>query len=135
MFISTQEIEQHPMPDLGSGLTSRTLRADWLASQRQYYPIPGPIPEVEERDVQIEMRDGAFITVRIYTPKASKVPDGGSPVYVAYHEGGWCFGDLTDEEMNCRMFSKELGAICVNVDYRYYSLLFPFTSLEFLLSC
>ena len=27
-------------------------------------------------------------------------------------------GDLTDEELNCRMFSRDLGAVCVNVDYR-----------------
>jgi len=27
-------------------------------------------------------------------------------------------GDLKDEEMNCRMFSKELGATCINVEYR-----------------
>jgi hypothetical protein len=62
---------------------------------------------------------GTFVTVRIYTPEHSRIPAGGSPVYVAYHEGGWCFGDLADEEMNCRMISKELGAVCFNVDYRY----------------
>jgi acetyl esterase/lipase len=105
---------------MGEGLTSRTRRADWLSSQRQYYPIPSVIPEVKEHDVQVEMRDGTFITVRIYTPEVSsvRIPDGGSPVYVAYHEGGWCFGDLTDEEMNCRMVSRECGAVCFNVDYR-----------------
>ncbi|EME44667.1 hypothetical protein DOTSEDRAFT_72203 [Dothistroma septosporum NZE10] len=35
-----------------------------------------------------------------------------------FHEGGWCMGDLTDEDLNCRMFSRDLGAVCVNVDYR-----------------
>lgn len=27
-------------------------------------------------------------------------------------------GDLTDEDQNCRMFARDLGAVCVNVDYR-----------------
>ncbi|KAK6396585.1 hypothetical protein LTR65_008483 [Meristemomyces frigidus] len=34
------------------------------------------------------------------------------------HEGGWSMGDLTDEDLNCRMFARDLGAVCVNVDYR-----------------
>lgn len=36
-----------------------------------------------------------------------------------YHEGGWSMGDLTDEDLNCRMFTRDLGAVCVNVEYRY----------------
>jgi acetyl esterase/lipase len=35
-----------------------------------------------------------------------------------YHEGGWSMGDLTDEDLNCRMFSRDLGTVCVNVEYR-----------------
>lgn len=27
-------------------------------------------------------------------------------------------GDLTDEDQNCRLLSRDLGAVCVNVDYR-----------------
>ena len=27
-------------------------------------------------------------------------------------------GDLTDEDLNCRMFARALGAVCVNVEYR-----------------
>lgn len=67
------------------------------------------------------MRDGAEIVVRIYTP--TKPPEKGSPLIIMYHEGAWSMGDLSDEEVNCRLFAKELGAVCVNVDYRY-SLLF-----------
>jgi acetyl esterase/lipase len=83
---------------------------------RKYSPIPGPIPEVAERDVRIPVRDGTEITVRIYSPK--KALEDGSPIIMMYHEGGWSMGDLTDEDLNCRMFSRELGAVCVNVEYR-----------------
>jgi len=27
-------------------------------------------------------------------------------------------GDLTDEELNCRIFARDLGCVCVNVEYR-----------------
>jgi acetyl esterase/lipase len=99
-------------------ITQRAKRAQLLADRRQYHDVPGPIPEVSERDAKIMMRDGKDITIRIYTPKISRVPSGGSPLYVAYHEGGFSMGDLTDEELNCRAFSKEFGCVCVNVDYR-----------------
>jgi len=98
--------------------TRRARRAQHLKGLRQYYPIPGPVPEVQERNTRLTMRDGGDITIRIYKPEKSLVPEGGSPLYVAFHEGGWSMGDFTDEEMNCRMVCKELGAIAVNVEYR-----------------
>jgi acetyl esterase/lipase len=99
-------------------ITNRARRAALLSERRHLHPTPGPIPEVSERDVKVMMRDGAEITIRIYTPQASLVPANGSPLYVAFHEGGFCMGDLTDEEVNCRAFSKEFGCVCANVDYR-----------------
>jgi acetyl esterase/lipase len=65
----------------------------------------------------VTTRDGASIRVRVYQP-ASEPPEGGSPLVCMYHEGGWSMGDLTDEDMNCRMFARDLGAVCVNVEYR-----------------
>jgi acetyl esterase/lipase len=82
---------------------------------------------VTEEDRRIRVRDGAEIRVRIYTPvspsgkAAASGRDGparGRPLFVMYHEGGWSMGDLTDEEVNCRLFSRDLGAVCVNVEYR-----------------
>lgn len=35
-----------------------------------------------------------------------------------FHEGGWMMGDLTDEDQNCRLFARDLGAVSVNVEYR-----------------
>jgi acetyl esterase/lipase len=107
------------MPDMGKDFyTRRARRAAHLADLRHLYPIPGPIPEVQERGTRLTMRDGATIMIHIYNPQASLVPSNGSPLFVAFHEGGWSMGDLTDEEMNCRMISKELGAVSVNVEYR-----------------
>lgn len=65
----------------------------------------------------VPMRDGTTIRVRVYQPVAGP-SDGGSPLIMMYHEGGWSMGDLTDEDLNCRMFARDLGAVCVNVEYR-----------------
>lgn len=81
------------------------LRAHRAAVLKEKWPLrylPGPIPEVEEKDWKVPVRDGAEIRVRIYTPVLKK--EGGSPLIVMFHEGGWGMGDLSDEEVNCRKF-------------------------------
>ncbi|KAI4861088.1 putative lipase/esterase [Hypoxylon rubiginosum] len=95
----------------------RAHRAATLREKHHLRYIPGPIPEqVSEEERTIPTRDGAEIPVRIYRPV--RKPAGGSPLVVMYHEGGWSMGDATDEETNCRLFSRDLGAVCVNVEYR-----------------
>ncbi|KAL6157280.1 hypothetical protein ACJQWK_06899 [Exserohilum turcicum] len=66
---------------------------------------------------EVPTQDGATIRVKVYQP-VSGAPEGGSPLIMMYHEGGWCVGDLTDEDQNCRMFARDLSAVCVNVEYR-----------------
>ncbi|OTB19458.1 hypothetical protein K445DRAFT_314346 [Daldinia sp. EC12] len=95
----------------------RAHRATTLREKHHLRYISGPIPEqVSEEDHKIPVRDGSEIIVRIYRPVVK--PTQGSPLVVMYHEGGWSMGDLSDEETNCRLFSRDLGAICINVDYR-----------------
>ncbi|OBR03932.1 Lipase 2 [Colletotrichum higginsianum IMI 349063] len=95
----------------------REHRATRLRESHHLRYLPGPIPDqVREEDRKITARDGHELVVRIYTPV--KAPREGSPLIVMYHEGGWSSGDLSDEEVNCRLFSRDLGAVCVNVDYR-----------------
>ncbi|KAK1977236.1 Alpha/Beta hydrolase protein [Colletotrichum cereale] len=97
----------------------REHRATRLREFHHLRYLPGPIPDrVREEDRKIPARDGHELTVRVYTP-AEAPPEGGRrPLVVMYHEGGWSSGDLSDEEVNCRLFSRDLGAVCVNVDYR-----------------
>ncbi|KAH7113286.1 Alpha/Beta hydrolase protein [Dendryphion nanum] len=108
-------------PDNISGNTFfeiRDSRAAHLARLRHLYPIPGPIPsQVTETMHTIPTRDGHSINVRVYQPVSGPPPDG-SPLILMYHEGGWSMGDLTDEDQNCRLFARDLGAVCVNVEYR-----------------
>lgn len=99
--------------------TFRRLRAEHLMKLRQYMPLGGePISEVTEVDEACTMRDGETIRVRIYTPIESRRLSQGGPLILMFHEGGFKFGDLTDEETNCRLFARDLAAVCVNVEYR-----------------
>jgi acetyl esterase/lipase len=115
-----QAFEARPIEITGSDVfEQRASRAAHLEKLRHLYPIPGPIPElVKETLHDVPTRDGASIRVKVYQP-LSGPPDGGSPLIMMYHEGGWSMGDLTDEDLNCRMFARDLGAVCVNVEYRY----------------
>ena len=95
----------------------RKHRAEHLAKLRHLYPIPGPIPgSVEESEHTVPARDGYRVRVKIYVPVTP--PARGSPLVVMLHEGAWMVGDWTDEDLNCRMFARDLGAVCVNVEYR-----------------
>ncbi|OLN89769.1 AB hydrolase superfamily protein 6 [Colletotrichum chlorophyti] len=97
--------------------TMREHRATRLRELHHLRYLPEPIPDqVREEDRSFAARDGHIIAVRVYTPV--KPPVEGSPLIVMYHEGGWSSGDVSDEEVNCRLFSRDLGAVCVNVDYR-----------------
>jgi acetyl esterase/lipase len=68
-----------------------------------------------EEDIQIPVRDNSTIAVRIHKPK--NLPEDGCPIFLVYHGGGFCLGDLDSEAVLCRSFT-ELGGIAVNVDYR-----------------
>lgn len=106
----------HQAPDL---IGRRKERADHLAALRQYMPLRGkPVAEVHERDLAVTMRDGAQIRVRLYTSNNKEQITSGGPLILMFHEGGFAHGDLTDEEMNCRLFARDFGAVCGNVEYR-----------------
>ncbi|KAK5701602.1 hypothetical protein LTR97_004418 [Elasticomyces elasticus] len=116
-------LETEPFPDLTNGdpkasiFDVRQNRAEHLAKLRHLYPIPGPIPDsVREIEHQLPVRDGSSVGVRIYVP--IKTSEKDAPLILMMHEGGWTMGDLTDEDQNCRMFARDLGAVCVNVEYR-----------------
>lgn len=113
-------IEQRPFTiEADDPIVFRKLRADHLAALRHLMPLGGQqVPEVDEKDISIPMRDGFKIRARVYNPVKGREIAGGGPLILMFHEGGFMYGDLTDEEMNCRLFSREFGATCLNVEYR-----------------
>lgn len=65
-------------------------------------------------DKKITVRDGATITIRIYTP----VHEKPLPIIVYYHGGGWVYGDLESADAGCQLLAAKAQAIIVSVDYR-----------------
>jgi acetyl esterase/lipase len=67
-------------------------------------------------ETTVPARDGYDIPIRTYRPKLSL--EGGSPLVVFVHGGGFCIGDLNNEDLNCQLFAKEYGCAVVNPAYR-----------------
>ena len=70
------------------------------------------LARVENR--QIQMRDGATISIRIYTPMGQ----GPFPIIVYYHGGGWVLNDLETCHESCAQLANVSQHIVVSVGYR-----------------
>jgi acetyl esterase len=73
-------------------------------------------PGVSHTDALVPTPDG-HLAVRIYRP-ATMTSDPGLPVVVAFHGGGWVFGDLSTAEWLFSRVAARLQALVVAVDYR-----------------
>jgi acetyl esterase len=56
--------------------------------------------------------------IRIYTPEG-QAPQGGWPVVVYYHGGGWVIADLNTYESSAMALAKQANAIVASVEYRH----------------
>lgn len=111
-----EALKKRPFPKLPERPSHREARAAHLRTLRHLMPVPGPIPdEVAEEELTIPARDGYNVPVISYKPVKQSTP---GPLIVLFHEGGWATGDRTDEEFNARLLTRELGASCLNVEYR-----------------
>lgn len=100
--------------DIGTFPDIKAVRDFLAATKKDSTAAWGPITGVKgETDRQITVRDGEKITVRTYTPEKT-----GGPLYVMFHGGGWCIGNLESEELLSRLLCGKLGFVVVNVDYR-----------------
>ncbi|KAK7432916.1 hypothetical protein QQZ08_000387 [Neonectria magnoliae] len=75
----------------------------------------GPDDIVEE-DIQVPVRDGTTITVRVF--KSKDLDPGTAPLAVITHGGGFITGDRFDEEWTCRILVRQIGAVALSVEYR-----------------
>lgn len=89
-----------------------TIRAMGAAN---HTPVPGvnvPIhmDGVEKSRISIPVRDGSSIEALLYQP--TNPPKEGSPLFVAYHGGGWCLGVPEFEEVNWCVVSRVFLTPC-----------------------
>lgn len=104
-----------PIPKLSGNIPE--IRAILAKRKEAMNAMQGPAPtDITEKDITVAARDGYEIPVRLYRPTSP--PTSGSPLVIMFHGGGFCLGDLSGEAINGRLLAAELGAVCVNVDYR-----------------
>ncbi|EOD51436.1 putative lipase 2 protein [Neofusicoccum parvum UCRNP2] len=106
-----------PKPDV-TNIPMSTIRAMGAAN---HTPVPGvnvPIhmDGVEKSRISIPVRDGSSIEALLYQP--TNPPKEGSPLFVAYHGGGWCLGVPEFEEVNCVNTVQRHGAVALSIAYR-----------------
>lgn len=61
--------------------------------------------------------DADGVPARVYTPAGAR-HDGGFPVVVYLHGGGWAIGSVDAYDAFTRLLAAETGALVVSVDYR-----------------
>lgn len=83
-------------------------------------PGGGPVLEVgKTEDINIKRREteGPDVQVRVFTPKGEK-PEGGWPVFLYFHGGGWVLGTIDTENTVCSNVCVRAKCVVVTVDYR-----------------
>jgi triacylglycerol lipase len=84
--------------------------------------IPGggpklPVGRTEDFKIQRRETEGPDVLVRVFTP-AGKEPEGGWPVMLYYHGGGWVLGNIETENTVCTNLCKRVDCVVITVDYR-----------------
>jgi acetyl esterase/lipase len=95
--------------------------------------IPGggpmlPVGKTEDILFKRQESTGPDVSVRVFTPEISndqEIPEGGWPVYVYYHGGGWVLGNIDTENTVSTNVCKRAKVVVVSVNYRFG---FPFLS-------
>jgi acetyl esterase len=90
------------------------VRDSLRASRR--HAVPVPVGRVE--DHRIQGPAGEPLPVRTYFPLGPDHSDGGRPVLIYFHGGGFVLCDLDSHDSCCRRLANGSGAVVVSVDYR-----------------
>ncbi|MEU5865841.1 alpha/beta hydrolase [Nonomuraea sp. NPDC047529] len=86
---------------------------DPVAARRVLASVPSPDPLPVGR---VEDRDAAGVPVRVYWPPEGA--EGGRPLVVYFHGGGFTLGSLDSHDGVCRQICAGSGAVVVAADYR-----------------
>jgi acetyl esterase len=94
---------------------SSIRRANTKLWPRQKRLAEYPSPSMHQvKNLNISVRDGAEIPVRIYRPSNSE----NLKTIVFYHGGGFVLRNLDSHDDLCRRIAKKTGALVISVGYR-----------------
>lgn len=92
------------------------------ASRTSGILIPGggpqlPVGSTKDYTFSRSQTEGPDVAVRVFTPEGTK-PEGGWPLMVYYHGGGWVLGNIDTENTVCSHLCARANCVVVSVDYR-----------------
>src|SRR5690349_10069895 len=96
-------------------LTPQAARASYEKSAPILEVPAAPMFSVD--DIDVPMRDGASIRVRLYHPAEPQWANP-APALVYYHGGGFTVGSVNTHDALCRMFARDAQCAVMSVDYR-----------------
>ncbi|EJD06359.1 uncharacterized protein FOMMEDRAFT_151600 [Fomitiporia mediterranea MF3/22] len=111
-----------PVPEVKNALEvdEEVIRRQKIVVEMMSKPVEAAGPPVgaivEEKRIPVTTPPGD-IAIRIYTPQSQDASET-FPVYVHFHGGGYCVGNLDMDELTCRAKSSKHRIVVVNVDYR-----------------
>jgi acetyl esterase/lipase len=76
-----------------------------------------PVAAIKDFSIHRRETDGPDIKVRTFTPEGER-PEGGWPVMVYFHGGGWVLGNINTENSACTQMCSRARCVVVSVDYR-----------------
>lgn len=71
-----------------------------------------------EAEGELISEQGSEIDVRVFIPRGEK-PEGGWPLCMYFHGGGWVLGGIETENSVCTHLCQRGEVVVVSVDYRY----------------
>ncbi|KAG6844655.1 hypothetical protein H0H87_005106 [Tephrocybe sp. NHM501043] len=87
----------------------------WDPAIRDAPVVPGGAPSLEVARTQDF--DLTYTKIRTFTPKG-EVPEGGWPVFIFFHGGGWTLGNIASETSFSTHMAVGAHCIVISVDYR-----------------
>ncbi len=113
----------HPLLEAWLGQTEVTSRnAETIEEAREQMlertraVNPNRVGACATEDMQVTVRDGGNIPIRVYRPAdLLEVP---SPVIVFFHGGAWILGDLETHDIQVRALANATACVVISVDYR-----------------
>ncbi len=112
-FLDEQAATAPDLPALSDSERTGAHRAALLRALGDRAVIPGLPNDVETHDLTVANDRPA----RLYTPHGA-TPEGGRPLLVYLHGGGWVAGSLATADPFCRLLSHAADLLILSVDYR-----------------
>jgi len=76
-----------------------------------------PVGKIEDIAIKRKESEGPDVMVRCFTPEGEK-PEGGWPVFLYFHGGGWVLGNIQTENTVASHMCARARCVVISVDYR-----------------